>query len=74
MLLYCISFQALSANRDIPVFQGHGDSDPLVPHQWGKLTAEFVKQMTSHHTFNTYPGMMHQSCPEVHYSCLVLHP
>lgn len=65
LLILSFVFQALSVNRDIPVFQGHGDADPLVPHQWGELTAKFVKQMSTKHTFKTYPNMMHHSCPEV---------
>lgn len=58
------------------MFQGHGDSDPLVPHQWGKLTADVVKQMSTKHTFKTYPGMNHQSCPEVwkQFSKILLNP
>lgn len=31
-------------NKDTPIFMGHGDSDPLVLPQWGKLTAELLKK------------------------------
>ncbi|XP_053394417.1 acyl-protein thioesterase 1-like [Mercenaria mercenaria] len=55
--------QGLKVNRDIPVFQAHGEHDPLVPIKWGNLTGALVKQMTTKHTFKAYP-MMHTSCPE----------
>lgn len=55
--------QGLKVNRNIPVFQGHGTQDPLVPLKWGEMTAALMKQMTSKHTLKTYP-MMHSSCEE----------
>ncbi|XP_052776599.1 acyl-protein thioesterase 1-like [Mya arenaria] len=56
--------QALGENRDIPMFQGHGEDDPLVPLKWGELSGKLVQQMTSKHTFKTYPGLGHSSCQE----------
>lgn len=66
------SLKGLKANRDIPVFQAHGTEDPLVPLQWGEMTGNIVKQMSSKHTFKTYP-MVHSSCQEVSYNCLALY-
>lgn len=51
-------------NKDIPVFQGHGNADPLVPLPWGQMSGEKIKQMTSKHTFHTYQNMGHSSCEQ----------
>uniref|UniRef100_A0A670I4W6 Acyl-protein thioesterase 1 n=1 Tax=Podarcis muralis TaxID=64176 RepID=A0A670I4W6_PODMU len=54
-------------NRDIPIFQCHGDRDPLVPLMFGSVTSETLKTMLNpgNISFKTYSGMMHSSCIEV---------
>ncbi|CAI5779536.1 acyl-protein thioesterase 1 isoform X2 [Podarcis muralis] len=53
-------------NRDIPIFQCHGDRDPLVPLMFGSVTSETLKTMLNpgNISFKTYSGMMHSSCIE----------
>jgi len=52
------------ANKNVPIFQGHGDSDPLVMLQVGQLTATMLKGFDRNHSFKVYPGMGHSSCDE----------
>ena len=56
-----------SGNRDMPILQCHGEMDPMIPVQFGAMTAEKLKTIVSPQklTFNTYPGLMHSSCPQV---------
>ena len=62
-------FQQTKLNRDIPMFQAHGNIDPLVSPVFGELTSKFLKTTSSKHTYKTYP-MMHSSCEEVSGYCL----
>lgn len=34
-----------NANKETPIFMGHGDRDPLVLPQWGRKTAEILNEM-----------------------------
>ncbi|RWS24050.1 Acyl-protein thioesterase 1-like protein [Leptotrombidium deliense] len=52
------------ANKDIPIFQCHGDSDPVVPLRWGQMSAELLSRMTSKHQLKVYKGMSHSSSEE----------
>lgn len=42
-------------NRDTPIFMGHGDADPLVRFEWGKMTAEKLTEWGCNVDFRTYP-------------------
>lgn len=42
-------------NKDTPIFMGHGDIDPLVKYEWGRATAEKLKEWGWTVDFNTYP-------------------
>lgn len=56
----------MTANKETPVLQGHGDRDMTVQYQFGSQTAEVIKSFNPHnHQFNTYKGMAHSSCPKV---------
>lgn len=33
-----------SPNKETPIFMGHGDSDPLVRPEWGRMTAQLLKE------------------------------
>ncbi|KAL9625034.1 MAG: hypothetical protein Q9160_000763 [Pyrenula sp. 1 TL-2023] len=55
---------ATGANKHTPVFMGHGDSDPLVKFEWGRMTAEKLKEMGHQVDFNSYRGVQHGACPE----------
>lgn len=65
LLILPFVFQTLAVNKDIPVFQGHGEADHLIPCYWGAMTAAILMRRTSKYTFKTYPDMMHSACPEV---------
>ena len=54
---------AESANRDTPIFMGHGAVDPLVKHAWGKQTADILTQLGFKVDFRTYPGLEHSADP-----------
>lgn len=73
--LLCLSFwvpindklskEAMETNKNIPILQCHGDSDPVVSYKFGEMTAEFFKSINcKHHTFNTYKGLVHSSSPQ----------
>uniref|UniRef100_A0A672KGQ6 palmitoyl-protein hydrolase n=1 Tax=Sinocyclocheilus grahami TaxID=75366 RepID=A0A672KGQ6_SINGR len=55
-----------SGNKDTPILQCHGEMDPMIPAQYGAMTAEKLKNIVSPQnvTFRTYPGLMHSSCPQ----------
>ncbi|EWG45810.1 acyl-protein thioesterase 1 [Fusarium verticillioides 7600] len=52
------------ANRQTPVMMFHGDADPIVPFQRGKLSADMLKELGYDVSFKTYPGMGHSACLE----------
>ena len=43
---------------------GHGDSDPLVRHEWGVETADVLKKLGFDVTFRTYKGLVHSADPK----------
>lgn len=49
-------------NNTTPIFQGHGDHDPVVPHKFGQMTHEYIKKMNNNAIFKTYNGVGHSSC------------
>ncbi|XP_065061795.1 acyl-protein thioesterase 1-like [Rhopilema esculentum] len=51
-------------NQSTPIFQGHGDHDPVVPYQFGKMTHEYLKKMNPSPVFKTYRGVSHSSCEQ----------
>ncbi|XP_070777902.1 acyl-protein thioesterase 2 [Enoplosus armatus] len=57
---------ASSGNKNIPILQCHGESDPMIPMQFGAMTAEKLKTIVNPQmiTFKTYPGLLHASCPQ----------
>ena len=42
-------------NKQTPVFMGHGDADPLVKYEFGKKSAELMREMGMSVQFMTYP-------------------
>jgi phospholipase/carboxylesterase len=54
---------AHEANRNLPVFAGHGTEDPMVPLHLGKVTAERLRAMGYPVEWHSYP-MPHAVCPE----------
>ena len=53
-----------SPNQQTPIFMGHGDSDPVVKHEWGVLTAEKLKSWGWNVDFKTYPNLPHSAAPQ----------
>ncbi|KAI8622724.1 Phospholipase/carboxylesterase/thioesterase [Chytriomyces sp. MP71] len=53
-----------SANQWTPYFMGHGDSDEVVAFQWGRKSADKLKELGRQVTFKTYKGMGHSSCQQ----------
>lgn len=52
---------AVKAPLELPIFQAHGDCDPVVPYKWGQMTASFLKTFMKNIEFNTYRGLTHSS-------------
>jgi len=52
------------ANDGTKVFMGHGDADQVVRYEWGKATAEKLKEWGHDVEFNTYEGLPHSALPE----------
>lgn len=63
--------------KSVPIFWGHGTSDPMVRFEFGKASVEFLKskigipEATKGATgpplgidFNAYPGVPHSTSPE----------
>ena len=41
-------------NKETPMFMGHGDADAVVRHDWGKRTAETLREWGYTIDFRTY--------------------
>lgn len=58
-------FPGLKISPDsIPIFQAHGDFDPVVPYKFGQLSASLLKTFMTNVTFKTYSGLSHSSSDE----------
>ena len=51
------------ANRDLPVFAGHGTLDPMVPCKMGEMAAERLRALGYPVEWHSYP-IPHAVCPE----------
>ena len=51
-----------AGNRDLPVFMAHGTSDPVVPMQWGRASADQLTALGYEVEWHDYP-MAHAVCP-----------
>ncbi|KAM6528809.1 hypothetical protein FALCPG4_009762 [Fusarium falciforme] len=52
------------ANRQTPIKMFHGDADPIVNIQRGKLSVDLLKELGYDVTWKVYPGMGHSACLE----------
>ena len=52
-----------TSSRDIPVFMAHGTFDPMLPLQWGQLSAEKLQDAGFEIEWRDYP-MAHAVCPD----------
>ncbi|KAL1517343.1 hypothetical protein ABEB36_001118 [Hypothenemus hampei] len=55
---------AKKCSDELPVFQCHGDCDPVVPYKWGQMTSSALKTLLKNHEFKSYKGLMHSSSDE----------
>ncbi|KAJ1655992.1 hypothetical protein IWQ61_004355 [Dispira simplex] len=55
---------ATDASKNTPIFMAHGDSDMVVNYQFGKGSAELLKQHHYQVDFNTYEDLGHSAFPE----------
>lgn len=55
--------EANPANKDTPIFMAHGTQDPILPLQWGQISANFLKEAGHPLEFHIYQ-MPHGVCPE----------
>ncbi len=62
-LAWTIDAEALEANRNTPIFLGHGTLDPLVPSARGKETRDFLRARGFTVEWKTYL-VDHAVCPE----------
>ncbi|KAI9817468.1 MAG: hypothetical protein M1827_001078 [Pycnora praestabilis] len=51
-------------NKETPIFMGHGDVDPLVKPEWGRRTAEALKEWGWTVDLKMYPGLAHSADPK----------
>jgi len=51
------------SSRDMPVFMAHGSFDPMLPLQWGRLSAQTLRDAGFAVEWHEYP-MAHAVCPE----------
>ena len=52
-----------AGSRDVPLFMAHGTFDPMLPLQWGQLSAETLKEAGFAIEWHDYP-MAHAVCPD----------
>jgi len=52
-----------SGSRELPVFMAHGSFDPMLPMQWGRLSANKLEQTGFDVEWHEYP-MAHAVCPQ----------
>jgi phospholipase/carboxylesterase len=52
-----------SGSRDLPVFMAHGSFDPMLPMQWGQLSAKKLEETGFSVEWHEYP-MAHAVCPQ----------
>ncbi|KAL5353203.1 hypothetical protein ACLOAV_001236 [Pseudogymnoascus australis] len=53
-----------SPNKDTDIFMGHGDQDPLVLTEWGRMTAAKMSELGWKVDLKIYPGLKHSAAPK----------
>ncbi|KAF2749085.1 Phospholipase/carboxylesterase [Sporormia fimetaria CBS 119925] len=51
-------------NKDTPIFMAHGDSDQVVAHRYGKMSAEELEKLGYKVDFRTYKDLAHSADPD----------
>jgi phospholipase/carboxylesterase len=52
---WLIAAEASSANRDLPIFMGHGTRDPVVQYAWGLASRNVLEEAGWHVEWHEYP-------------------
>jgi len=52
-----------TGSRDLPIFMAHGSLDPMLPMQWGRLSADRLREAGFDVEWHEYP-MAHAVCAE----------
>lgn len=55
--------QVGDSNKDTKIFMGHGEDDPLVKAEWGKLTEQLLKSLGFKVNLRIYPNLAHSTDP-----------
>ncbi|CCI47960.1 unnamed protein product [Albugo candida] len=59
------AFQMSQASKDVPILMCHGEMDPVVRFEWGKLTKEVLESCGSRNIqFKAYRHLEHSSSEE----------
>jgi len=53
-----------NANAGTKIFMGHGNADPVVQYEFGKMTATALKDWGFNVDFKTYPNLPHSASPQ----------
>lgn len=56
--------EAGNHNKDTKIFMGHGDADPLVKPEWGRMTVNLLNKMGFRADLKMYPGLAHSADPK----------
>ena len=59
----CLAAEASTANHDVPIFMAHGSADPVVPHAFGRRSADALAAAGYPLTWRSY-RMEHSLCLE----------
>lgn len=52
---------ASNPNKDTPIFMGHGSADDVVKFEWGRQTAQALRDLGHRVDFIAYPGLKHSA-------------
>lgn len=56
--------EAHTANKNTPIFLGHGDADPIIPLTWGNFTHQHLLDLHYSVSWHRYAMMPHSVCPQ----------
>jgi phospholipase/carboxylesterase len=62
-LAQALQLEAVAEARDTPIFMAHGLSDPVIPHAFGRASAEKLLGLNYAVEWHSY-NMPHSVCPE----------
>jgi predicted esterase len=54
----------VEANRNIQIFQGHGEADPVVQLPWGQKSRDIAQKIGANVEWHQYPGLVHSADPQ----------